>query len=112
MRRLTRPLAAVLLLLVALVLSVAAQPLPTGRDWRGTGTVVALMPPPSPLHPTQPVIVLKHEPIPGLMEEGMFMPFLVATPGLLDKVQVGDRVTFSLRETADALLLVAIERAK
>jgi hypothetical protein len=46
------------------------------------------------------------------MEEGMFMPFLVASPGLLDKVQVGDRVTFSLQETADALLLVTIERAR
>ena len=106
MRRLTRLLVAGLLL-PALAL---AQPAPPAHDWRGTGTIVALLRPPSDLHPTQPVIVLKHEPIPGLMDQSMYMPFLVASVALFEGLQVGDRIAFAIKETPGALLIVGIGR--
>jgi hypothetical protein len=96
---------------VALGVTIGAQPAPAPRpDWRGTGTVVALLRPPSELHPTRPVIVLKHDPIPGLMEESMYMPFIAASPSLFDGLSLGERVAFGLKETPEALLLVSIER--
>jgi hypothetical protein len=98
------------LLLPALAVSAAAQPAPPAHDWRGTGTIVALLRPPSDLHPTQPVIVLKHEPIPGLMDQSMYMPFLVASLALFEGLQVGDRIAFALKETPGALLIVGIGR--
>ena len=109
MRRLTR-LVVTSLLLSGLALSAAAQPAPPPHDWRGTGTVVALLTPPSDLHPTRPVIVLRHEPIPGLMDQSMYMPFLVASVELLDGLRVGDRIAFAIKETPDALLIVGIGR--
>jgi hypothetical protein len=96
---------------VAVAASAAAQPASAPRpDWRGTGTVVALLRPPSELHPTRPVIVLKHDPIPGLMEESMYMPLIVASLSLFDGLTPGERVAFGLEETPEALLLVSIER--
>lgn len=79
-------------------------------EYQGTGVVVALMPAPSSLHATRPVIVIHHDPLLPLMPEQMDMPFLAASPALLAKVRVGDRVTFTLRDTPDALLVVAVER--
>jgi hypothetical protein len=96
---------------VAVTTSAGAQPTqPPRPDWRGTGTVVALLRPPSELHPTRPVIVLKHDPIPGLMEESMYMPFIVASLSLFDGLTPGERVAFALKETPDALVVVSIER--
>src|SRR2546427_6376901 len=46
--------------------------------YHGTGTVLALLPPPSDLHATRPVIVIEHDPIAGLMAERM--PFR-SSPG-------------------------------
>mgnify|MGYP001214710630 CR=1 FL=1 len=71
---------------------------------------MALLRPPSDLHPTRPVIVVKHDPIPGLMEESMYMPFIAASLSLFDGVTLGERVAFGLKETPDALLLISIER--
>ena len=102
-----------LLLLVALAAPVAAQPArPTtaNSDWRGTGTVLAILPAPSDLHATRPVIVLQHEAIAGLMEQAMAMPFLVASTSLFEGLKAGDRIAFVLRDVPDALLVVAIER--
>ena len=96
---------------VAVAATAGAQPTTGPRsDWRGTGTVVAMLRPPSELHPTRPVIVLKHEPIPGLMEDSMYMPFIVASLSLFDGLKLGERVAFVLKETPDVLLLVSIER--
>jgi Copper binding periplasmic protein CusF len=101
-----------LLLLAVLVAPAAAQPARASSPthWRGSGVVLAILPPPSSLHATRPVIVLQHEAIPGLMEESMAMPFLVASPALFEGLRPGDRVTFALLDAPGALLVVSIER--
>jgi Cu/Ag efflux protein CusF len=40
----------------------------------------------------------------------MAMPFLVASTALFDGLKSGDRITFTLRDVPDALLVIAIER--
>ncbi len=80
-------------------------------DWRGTGVILKLLPPPSDLHATRPVIVLQHEPIAGLMDESMTMPFLAASTALFRGHHAGERVTFGLKEVPDALLVISIEKA-
>ena len=89
--------------------SLGADPAP---ELHGTGVVVALLPPPSNLHATRPVIVIHHDPLPPLMPEAMDMPFLAASTALFANLRAGDRIVFTLRETPDALLVVAIERAR
>jgi Cu/Ag efflux protein CusF len=79
-------------------------------DWRGTGVVVALLPPPSSLHPTRPVIIIHHDPIHGLMEETMDMPFIAASTELFRDLRPGDRIAFGLQDVPGALLVVVIER--
>jgi Cu/Ag efflux protein CusF len=107
--RLTR--AALLVLLAAAPAAAqGAAPADSRPAWRGTGVVVALLPAPSSLHATRPVIVIHHQPIPGLMDDAMSMPFIVATADLLRDLRPGDRITFGLKETPDALLVVTIER--
>lgn len=69
-----------------------------------------MLPPPSDLHATRPVIVIRHDPIPGLMEEAMYMPFIVASPGLFESLRPGDRIAFGLKETPGALLVISIDR--
>lgn len=104
-------LAALGLLLVLLSPAVAQAPRPGAvREWRGTGVALAVLPPPSDLHATRPVIVIQHEAIPGLMEEAMAMPFLVASTTLFEGLKNGDRIAFTLRDVPDALLVIAIER--
>ena len=75
-------------------------------DYQGTGVIVSLHPPPSTLHPTRPVVVLDHEPIVGLMDEKMVMPFLAASTALFKDLKPGDRVDFGLKSTPDALLVI------
>ena len=113
MRRLARG-TGLALFLVALVSGVslawaqlAAAP---HVDYRGTGVVQALMPPPSDLHRTRPVIVIFHDPVPGLMPEAMSMPFIAASTDLFRGLRTGDRIAFGMQETADALLVVTIQR--
>lgn len=79
-------------------------------DYQGTGVVVSLLPPPSTLHATRPVIIIHHEPIPGLMEEAMSMPFIAASTRLLEGLRPGDRVKFRMQVTPEALLVVSLER--
>ena len=79
-------------------------------NYRGTGTVLAVLPPPSDLHATRPVIVIEHEPIVGLMAERMAMPFIAASTTLFEGLRPGDRIAFGLQDTPDALLVVTIER--
>ena len=101
------------LVLLALAAGPAAgQTLPPEKpDWRGTGIVLKMLPPPSELHATRPVIVLRHDPIPGLMDEAMTMPFFVVSTALFRGVRAGERVTFGLKEVPDALLVISIEKA-
>ena len=111
MARLVGRLGVLALLLVPLAPAVGQAPKPAAlHEWRGTGVVLALFPPPSELHATQPVIVIQHQSIAGLMDEAMAMPFLVASTSLFDGLTVGDRIEFVLRDVPDALLVVAIER--
>ena len=85
---------------------------PAPAEFRGTGVIVALLPPPSSLHATRPVIVIHHDPLVPLMPERMEMPFLVASTAFFADFRVGDRIVFTLRETPDALLVVGIERVR
>jgi Cu/Ag efflux protein CusF len=77
-------------------------------DYQGTGTIVGLHPPPSALHATRPVVVLDHEPIVGLMDEKMEMPFIAASTALFKGLKAGDRVAFGLKVTPDALLVISL----
>ena len=79
-------------------------------DYRGTGVVLALLPPPSALHSTRPVIVIEHDAIAGLMNEHMSMPFIAASTTLFDGLAPGDRIAFGLKDTPGALLVIVIER--
>jgi hypothetical protein len=99
-------------LLGLLSATVGAAQTRTAGDWRGTGVVLALLPPPSSLHPERPVVIIEHEPIAGLMDERMAMPFVAASTTLFQGLQPGDRVRFELKNTPDALLVIVLERLK
>jgi Cu/Ag efflux protein CusF len=101
-------------LIVLAETSAAAQPARPGADkpdWRGTGVVLKLLPPPSDLHATRPVIIIHHDPIEGLMKEEMSMPFLAASTALFEGLQPGDHIAFGLKDTPGALLVISIERS-
>ena len=97
-------------MLAACVVLVGVAGAQVRGDWRGNGVVLALLPPPSPLHPERPVIIIEHEPIAGLMDERMSMPFIAASTTLFQGLRPGDRVRFELKDTPGALLVVEIER--
>ena len=79
-------------------------------DYRGTGVVLAILPPPSSLHATRPVIVIDHAPIAGLMDEAMSMPFIAASTSLFQGLRPGDQIAFGLKDTPDALLVITVDR--
>ncbi len=79
-------------------------------DYQGTGTIVGLHPPPSALHATRPVVVVRHDPIANLMDETMEHPFIAASTTLFAGLKPGDRVAFEMKTTRDALLVVALKR--
>lgn len=111
MRRLAVALGCGLLILGALAWLFWLGPLASARpDYRGTGFVLALLPPPSDLHATRPVIVIHHDPIPDLMDESMSMPFIAASTDLFKGIEPGDRIAFGMAATDDALLVISIER--
>ena len=58
------------------------------------------------------MILVRHDAVPGLMEEMASMTFLTESKALLDRaaLQPGDRVRFTIRQTPDALLVVEIEK--
>jgi len=99
-----------LLLLAGAATSQSVRGSDVKPDYRGRGVVLAILPPPSDLHATRPVIVIEHEPIAGLMDEKMSMPFMAASAALFQGLRKGDRIAFGLKNTPDALLVVAIER--
>lgn len=51
-------------------------------------------------------ITLKHEDIPNLGMPGMTMPFMVEDQTLLQGIQVGDQVKFSVKENDDGELVI------
>lgn len=104
-----RHIIAALALVAGTVAPAAAQP---PAEYRGTGVVVALMPAPSSLHATRPVIILQHQPIPGLMDEEMSMPFIASSTDLFRDVKPGDRVAFVLRDVPGTLLVVSLQRVR
>src|SRR5438046_9945986 len=85
----------------------AARPTVT---YHGTGTVLALLPPPSDLHTTRPVIVIEHDPIAGLMAERMAMPFIAASTTLFAGLHAGGRISVGPADRPGAWLGVTIGR--
>jgi Cu/Ag efflux protein CusF len=81
-------------------------------DYQGTGVIVGLHPAPSSLHATRAVVVLRHDPIVGLMDESMEHPFIVASTGLFKGLKPGDRVNFEMKSTEDALLVISLRPAR
>jgi Cu(I)/Ag(I) efflux system membrane protein CusA/SilA len=59
--------------------------------------------------PSLGAVILTHEDIPGLMQ-AMTMGFEAADPKLLDGLNPGDRVRFTVRRAAERIVLVAIEK--
>src|SRR5260370_39507009 len=70
-------------------------------DWRGTGTVVAVLPPPSSRHATRPGILIHHAPLHGLMEEARGMPFTAASTRPFAGLRARPRRPFRLHGTPD-----------
>jgi hypothetical protein len=60
------------------------------------------------------MIVVKHERMPGLMDEMDSMVFQAESKDLLDRANLlpGDRVRLTIRPTGDRLLLVDIQKIK
>jgi hypothetical protein len=58
------------------------------------------------------MILVQHDPVPGLMETMDFMSFFVESKELLDgaKLNKGDRVRFTIKQVPDRLLIVKIEK--
>jgi Cu/Ag efflux protein CusF len=77
--------------------------------YHGTGLVLAVLRAPSPLDAKRPVIVLRHDPIPELMDKGMTHPFIVRSKELLQGIGPGMAVRFTLKDTPGALLVVRLE---
>ena len=106
----TRVIVATLVLHLVMATPADSQTV-TGRpDYHGTGVVLAILPPPSNLHATRPVIVIQHDPIPPLMKESMSMPFIAASTDLFQGLKTGDRISFGLKDTPDALLVTEVTR--
>jgi len=102
-----------MLALLFLAAGAEAQPAREGAakaDYRGTGVVLAILPPPSSLHATRPVIVIDHEAIAGLMNEKMSMPFIAASTTLFQGLTPGDHIAFGLKDTPGALLVITVDR--
>lgn len=115
--RLTRRSSVVLAACLVVVAGSAVQgfqsaPSTTSKpDYQGTGVIVGLHPPPSALRATRPVVVLDHDPIVGLMDEKMSMPFIAASTALFKGLKPADRVEFGLKVTEEALLVISLRPA-
>ena len=69
---------------------------------KGVGTVKALK-------PAVPSVEIDHEDIPGLMP-AMEMEFRVKDKSLLDNLEVGNRVEFTIENGVGGLMIVSIKR--
>jgi protein SCO1/2 len=72
------------------------------REYRSEGVVRAVL-------PDMNVMVITHQEIPGYMPS-MTMGFRATSPKLIETVQIGDAVRFTLRGTPPNLALVAVEK--
>jgi hypothetical protein len=63
---------------------------------------------------TDVMVVVRHEKMPGLMDEMQAMVFMAESKDILDRAKLlpGDRVRLTIRPTADRLLLVDIQKIK
>ena len=63
---------------------------------------------------TDVMVIVKHEKMPGLMDEMQSMVFMAESKDVLDraKLSTGDRVRLTIRPTAERLLLVDIQKIK
>lgn len=57
-------------------------------------------------------ITLRHEPIKHLDMDSMTMVFRVKDPAMLEKVEVGDKVTFEADRVNGALTVTRIEKSR
>lgn len=80
----------------------AQAPAPTGT---GEGEV-------RKIDKTAKKITLRHGPIQELDMESMTMVFQVADPAMLDRVAIGNKVKFTVRQGGGALTLLSIEPLK
>jgi Cu/Ag efflux protein CusF len=74
------------------------------KTWTARGIVRAVV-------PQVGAVFLTHEALPGLMES-MTMAFQAESPKLLAGLAPGDEVRFTLRQDADRLVVVAIQKVK
>jgi hypothetical protein len=60
------------------------------------------------------LILVRHDEVPGLMEEMASMAFVVESKALLDqaRLETGDRIRFTVRQTPDRLLVVEIRKIR
>jgi Copper binding periplasmic protein CusF len=60
------------------------------------------------------LILVRHEAVPGLMEEMSSMAFFVESKDLLDRADLrpGDRVRFTIRQVPDRLLVVEMQKIR
>ena len=58
------------------------------------------------------MILVQHEPVPGLMETMEFMSFFAESKELLDSAGLnkGDRIRFTIKQIPDKLLITKIEK--
>jgi hypothetical protein len=61
---------------------------------------------------TDTMVVVKHEKLPGLMDEMQSMVFAAESKEMLDRAKLmpGDRVRLTIRPTGDRLVLVDIQK--
>jgi hypothetical protein len=60
------------------------------------------------------MILVRHDAVPGLMEQMNSMAFRAESKDLLDRADLhpGDRVRFTIRQVPDALLVVEIQKIR
>ena len=60
------------------------------------------------------MVLVRHDAVPGLMEEMPSMAFFVESKELLDQADLrpGDRVRFTIRQVPDRLLVVEIQKVR
>ena len=60
------------------------------------------------------MILVKHDAVPGLMDEMSAMSFIAESKELLDRANLapGDRVRFTIRQLPDKLLVVEIKKVR
>jgi Cu/Ag efflux protein CusF len=87
--------------LAAARLTGAARPEP-GRSWTLKGIVRGVV-------SEENLVVITHEPIPGVMG-AMTMGFRVSQPSLMQGMEAGDQVEFTLVATDTGLIVVALAK--